>query len=91
MVLKYKGPQTSAFPSYSLVDIALVAHQFKSRISIRKGRLVVDAKSFIEMVSLLHAKSGPLEITAEGEDAFQAVQTLRGYLSNNPRFALRGA
>jgi len=91
MVLKYKAPQTASFQMNSLVDIALTAHHFKSHISLRKGRTIVDPKSFIEMVGLIHAKGGRLEISAEGEDAYEAVKTLRQFVSANPRLALQGA
>ncbi len=76
MVLKYSRPQASAFQAHTLMEISLAAHQFKSRISIRKGKTEVDPKSLVEMIGLLRAKGKRLEITAEGEDADKAVVAL---------------
>ncbi len=84
MVLKYSHPLPNAFQTQNLIDITLAAHRFKSKISIRKGRIEVDPKSFIETVGLLRAKGNRVEITAEGEDADKAVETLMELAVGSP-------
>ena len=76
MVKKIVIPHGSVFKLRTLSEIQRTASGFKSRIQIQKGKVAADAKSFIELVALLDAKDKKLEITADGEDAQEAVRTL---------------
>jgi phosphotransferase system HPr (HPr) family protein len=76
MIFTYTHPQATDFNPRTLMEITLAAHQFKSKLTLRKGKIEVDPKSLVEMVGLLHAKGNRLEITAEGEDADKAVEAL---------------
>lgn len=70
----YYVPQ---LPMRSLSELQRAAIGFKSRVRIQRGASVADAKSPTEMVIFLKAKGKNLEITAEGEDASTAVDSLR--------------
>jgi phosphotransferase system HPr (HPr) family protein len=77
-----------------LSELQQVAAHFESHITVRKGTLVVDAKSFLEILGLIEAKGGQLEIVAEGEDAKEAVGAIRdlairNYLKLNPDISPR--
>jgi phosphocarrier protein HPr len=60
-----------------LRELQSTASHFKSRVTIQKGEMVADAKSFMEVLSLIDSKGSRLEIVAEGEDAPRALETVR--------------
>jgi phosphotransferase system HPr (HPr) family protein len=76
MVKKVTIPHPSKFQIRTLSEFQKTASRFKSRIQIQKGKVVVDAKSFVEIIGLLAAKGNNLEITAEGGDAREAIMAL---------------
>ena len=66
-----------------LSELQRVAARFQSHISVRKGTAVADAKSFMEILGLIDAKGGQLEIIAEGEDAQVALGAIRNLAIQN--------
>jgi phosphotransferase system HPr-like phosphotransfer protein len=76
MVLKMTVPHSSPFQLRTLLDLSQTSVQFESKIRIRKGETVVDPKFLAGMVALLDAGEHDLEISADGEDAYNAVQVL---------------
>jgi phosphotransferase system HPr (HPr) family protein len=88
MVLKYTFPHLTAFDARKLLILSRAAVVFSSKITLRKGKTTADPKSFIEMLSMLEAKGRKLQITAEGEDAPQAVETLCQLSQENPKWRL---
>jgi phosphotransferase system HPr (HPr) family protein len=76
MVKKIAVSHPFNFQLKTLAEFQRTATRFKSKISIRKGKVEVDAKSFIEIIGLLDAKGRSFEITAEGEDAREALMAL---------------
>jgi phosphocarrier protein len=62
-----------ARPAMSVVDIA---SGFRSDVTIAKGSQVVDAKSIMQLMMLAAVKGTELKVTAEGDDAEQAVAAL---------------
>lgn len=56
--------------------IAQTAKPFASSISLAKDGQVVDAKSIFGMLTLAAECGSTLELTAQGADAEEAVQTL---------------
>lgn len=57
-------------------QIATAAGRFGSEITIAKEGLVVDAKSVLELLMLAAECGSELTISADGDDADNAVQTL---------------
>ena len=57
-------------------QIATTASRFSSDIHIGKDDMVVDAKSVLELLMLAAECDTELTITAEGDDAKEAVATL---------------
>jgi phosphotransferase system enzyme I (PtsI) len=53
-----------------------VASRYASEITVAKDSMVVDGKSVIEILTLAAEQGTRLVITAEGEDAGEAVETL---------------
>ena len=52
------------------------ASRYTSEITVAKDSMVVDGKSVIEILTLAAEQGTRLVITAEGEDAEEAVETL---------------
>ena len=62
------------------------AAQFKSRISVRnltRQTATVDAKSILSVLILGVEKDHEVELTAEGEDEAQAIQSLRQLIESD--------
>lgn len=59
-----------------LTEFQKTACRFRSKILIKKGDTVADAKSFIEIVSLLGVHGNTVEISAHGADALEALKAL---------------
>ncbi len=55
------------------------ASGFPCYISISRGQHSINAKSFLGFLSLMQ-ESGTVELSAEGADAEQALETLTGIL-----------
>jgi phosphotransferase system HPr (HPr) family protein len=66
-----------------LSELQQAAVAFKSHIIIQKGEALADAKSFIEILGLIDAKGDKIEVTAEGEDAPQALEAIRQLAAAN--------
>lgn len=65
-----------ARPAMQFVDLA---NQFQSNIAVHKGGdepVDADGKSVMQMIILAATEGTPLEITADGPDAEQAIQQL---------------
>ena len=62
-----------ARPSAAIVS---TANQFSSSIKIRKGQDEADARDIMSLLTLGASFGTQLEITAEGEDAEEALNTL---------------
>lgn len=69
-----------ARPAMSFVDIA---NSFASTIRVRKGDQEVDGKSIMQMMMLAATQGTELHITAEGQDAEQALAALVALIDRN--------
>lgn len=61
-------------------EFVKTAAQFKCKLTVRnatKDSASVDAKSILSVLTLGVEKNHEIEISAEGEDEMQAIQTLR--------------
>ena len=63
-----------ARPAMSFVDAAAA---FNADIKVRKGDQVVDGKSIMQLMMLAATQGTELVITAAGDDADQAINTLQ--------------
>lgn len=63
-----------ARPAMSFVD---TASRFRSTIKLGKGDQVVDGKSIMQLMMLAATQGTELEITADGPDAEEAINTLQ--------------
>ena len=64
-------------------ELAKLATAFSSRISIRKGRHQVDAKSMLEIVTLSASPGSKLTVSANGPDAQSALDAVVSFFNNN--------
>jgi phosphocarrier protein len=62
-----------ARPAMTFVDAAA---SFDSQVTVTKGSQTVDGKSIMQLMMLAATQGTALKITADGDDAEQAVQTL---------------
>ena len=69
-----------ARPAMSFVD---TANNFHANISVHKGEQVVDGKSIMQLMMLAATQGTELEISAEGEDADDAIQALTTLVERN--------
>ncbi len=63
-----------ARPAMCFVDAATA---FNSEITVRKGKQAVDGKSIMQLMMLAATHGTELIITAQGDDAEDAIATLR--------------
>lgn len=68
-----------ARPAMQLVDLA---NRFPCRISVSNGADEFDAKSIMQVMQLAATKGSVLTLKAEGQDADQAVRSLRELVSS---------
>jgi phosphocarrier protein HPr len=69
-----------ARPAMSFVD---TANGFDASIRVHKGDLIVDGKSIMQLMMLAATQGTELEISAEGEDADDAIQALIELVDRN--------
>ncbi|HVM32730.1 MAG TPA: HPr family phosphocarrier protein [bacterium] len=62
-------------------QLVRVAGRFKSRILVSNGGSRVDGKNLIDLLTLGAIYGSVLEFSAEGEDAPQAIEAIRGLLA----------
>lgn len=67
-----------ARPAMAFVDCA---GQFSSSVRVRKGETEVDGKSIMQMMMLAATRGSVLEISADGDDADEAIEALGALVS----------
>lgn len=73
---KVKISNELGFHARPAMAFADTANRFKADILVRKGEQVVDGKSIMQLMMLAAGCDTELEITADGDDADDAVQQL---------------
>ncbi len=63
-------------------ELVKVSNKFKSQIFINHGIQNVNAKSLMGLMTLAAAKGTELEMTAEGDDAKEALAALKQLFAN---------
>jgi len=58
-----------------------IANKYESNITVGKGNQKVNGKSIMGIMMLAAGKGAVISLTAEGDDAEQAVNELEGLLS----------
>jgi phosphocarrier protein len=66
-------------PAGTLVKLA---NRFKSHISIQRDDDTVDAKSIMGVMMLGASKGTTLQVTADGEDADEAIASIQALFEN---------
>ncbi len=59
-----------------------LANTFSARISVSKGTAQVDGKSILGLLTLAAARGSKLKLAAEGQDAAEALDALRGLVEH---------
>ncbi len=62
-------------------ELVKVAHKFKSQIMIVQGIQNANGKSLMGLMTLAAAQGTTLEVTAEGEDAKEAIAAIRSLIA----------
>ena len=57
------------------------ARRFTSRVTVKKGRTIVDGKSIIGLLTLAARQGSRLSVTTHGPDAAAALERLIGLLT----------
>jgi len=60
-----------------------LANRFKSQIEVQKGRVQVNGKSIMGILSLAAGRGSQIVIRATGPDASKAVSSLTRLIRNN--------
>lgn len=69
-----------ARPAMTFVELA---NQYKSDVRIQKDDQTVDGKSIMQVMMLAATQGTKLKITAEGEDAEEAISALQQLIESN--------
>lgn len=67
-----------ARPAMAFVDLAST---FRSVVTVRRDDTEVDGKSIMQMMMLAATQGTPLEVTADGDDAEQALDALKALVA----------
>jgi phosphotransferase system HPr (HPr) family protein len=59
-----------------------LARRFRSRISIRLGSRIADARSILSIMILSAGLGSPLDIEASGDDEHEAIQAVEAYFDD---------
>ena len=62
-----------------------IAKKFKSNIIVKKDKNAVDGKSIMGMMTLALAKGSQVTVTAQGEDAEEALWELENFIKGAQR------
>ena len=57
------------------------AKKFASRVTVKKGRKIVDGKSIMGLLTLAAGRGARIAIIAEGPDAADALERLAAYVT----------
>ena len=57
---------------------------YSSQVKIAKGRIVADARSMLDLVSLSAAPGSRLHLTVTGEDAESAMKAVKDFFAEKP-------
>jgi phosphocarrier protein len=58
-----------------------LASTFSSAVTVRRDDTEVDGKSIMQMMMLAATQGTPLEVTADGDDAEQALDALKALVA----------
>jgi phosphocarrier protein HPr len=75
---------TSGLHLRSAATFVHLCSQYKSRVSVYRGRRLADARSILSLVSLGVHRGSELVILIEGEDAEEARKDIREFFLKNP-------
>ena len=71
------------FPMRAAVQLVRVARRFRSRIQLRIGADVADARNVLSILSLVSSLTSYLDIEASGDDEQEAVQAVVEHFNHN--------
>ena len=63
-------------------QLVKLARQFRSRILLRLGSQVADARSIMSIMLLCASLSAPLSIEISGDDEYEASQAVEAYFAS---------
>jgi len=65
-------------------QLVKLARQFHSRIFLRLGSQVADARSIMSIMILCANLSSPIDIEISGDDEHEATQAVMAYFNSSP-------
>lgn len=71
------------FPMRAAVQLVRVARRFRSRIQLRIGADVADARNVLSILILVSSLTSYLDIEASGDDEQEAVQAVVEHFNHN--------
>jgi len=72
------------FPMRAAVQLVRVARRFRSRIQLRIGVEVADARNVMSILILISSLTSQLDIEASGDDEQEALQAVVEHLNHGP-------
>jgi phosphotransferase system HPr (HPr) family protein len=70
------------FPMRAAVQLVHVARRFRSRIQLRVGAEVADARNVLSILILVSSMTSHLDIETSGEDEQEALQAVTEHLNH---------
>src|SRR6478736_5682954 len=71
------------FPMRAAVQLVRVTRRFRSRIQLRIGAEVADARNVLSILILVSSLTTYLDVEASGDDEQEAVQAVVDHLNHN--------
>ncbi len=72
------------FPMRAAVQLVRVTRRFRSRIQLRIGAEVADARNVMSILILISSLTSQLDIEASGDDEQEALQAVVEHLNHGP-------
>jgi len=66
----------TGLPPWALTDLLVIGRQFHCHVNIRAGKLVIDGKKLLEVISLRRCDLSRVEVYLRGDDEQQALDQI---------------
>jgi len=81
-ITRLKVDWDKQFPMRAAVQLVRVTRRFRSRIQLRVGAEVADARNVLSILILVSSLTSYLDIEASGDDEQEAVQAVVEHLNH---------
>ena len=84
-------PSRLGFQLRVAAQFAQCMRKFRSAVQVRKGKILADGKNIWELLILAAAWKSRLEIEVVGDDAVQAIESIKAFFLNQENISIVAA